>query len=191
MKRIIWTSITVALLAAITLAAKAQSQTQSLGEYAREARKTKKPPATKVFTNDNLPTGGEISVVGNSPSAPSAAKSDDKESDKVQAAKQPEEMSPEEKQKLAEDLRSHFTDQKKKIADVEHELDLLQREYKLRVAAYYADAGWQLRDPKKWADEDAKYKADVANKEKELQAAKDKLDEVREQARKAGLASLD
>src|SRR5580658_754813 len=39
---------------------------QSLGDYAREVRKNKAEPtsATRHFDNDNLPSGGDLSVVG-------------------------------------------------------------------------------------------------------------------------------
>ena len=68
----------------------------------------------------------------------------------------------------------------------ERELDVMQRENKLRTADYYGDAGTRLRDAKKFTDDDRKYQDDIAAKQKALDDAKTKLDQTREEARKAG-----
>ena len=70
---------------------------------------------------------------------------------------------------------------------MEHELDLLQREFKLQVANYYADAGNELRDQKNWSDQETKFKTDIADKQKQLDDAKAQLQDMEEQARKAGV----
>ncbi len=69
------------------------------------------------------------------------------------------------------------------------ELDVLQREYRLRAAAFYADAGNRLRNAGTWDKEDRQYKQQVADKQKGLDAAKKQLDDMQEQARKAGVPS--
>jgi len=46
-----------------------------------------------------------------------------------------------------------------------------------------------LRDPKKWTDEDTKFRADIAEKQKQLDEAKAQLQDTEEQARKAGIPS--
>lgn len=157
---------------------------QSLGDLAREARKSKKPSslATKVYTNDDLPAATTIGVQG-APAATGAA------ADTGKATKKSEEVSADERKKKEDEWRAKFADQKKNISQLERELDVLQREYKLRAAAYYGDAGNQLRDPKKWTQEEAKFRDDIANKQKELQAAKDKLEDMREQLRRDGFPS--
>jgi hypothetical protein len=183
--------VCVAVMAGTMVSAAQQSE--SLGDYARSVRKEKRPPANTVYTNDNLPTNASISVVGPPPASatpeekPAAKTADDKaksaDKDKEKDAKAAESKAPKDEQ----GWRDQLADQKKKIADLEHEADLLQREYKLRVAEYYADAGSQLRDPKKWADDDAKYRADITDKQKQLDEAKSKLQEMEEDARKAGV----
>jgi hypothetical protein len=65
------------------------------------------------------------------------------------------------------------------------ELDVLQREYRLRAAAFYADAGNRLRDAGAWDKEDAQYKQQIAAKQKAVDDAKKQLDDLQEQARKA------
>jgi len=195
MKRIEFMLAVSAVVLASAIGAAAQSE--SLGDQARAVRKEKRPPAKKSYTNDNLPTAASISVVG-----PLAESSEEK-----LAAKPPEEkpkpegqQNPVQKENKAsenekrepqdeQEWRDQIAGQNKKISDLEHELDLLQREYKLMVADYYADAGTQLRDQKKWTDEDAKYRADIAAKQKQVEEAKTQLQDMEEQARKAGMPS--
>ena len=66
------------------------------------------------------------------------------------------------------------------------ELDVLQREYQIRAAAMYADAGNRMRNDADWDKQDAQYKQQIADKQKALDEAKQKLDDVQEDARKAG-----
>ena len=58
---------------------------------------------------------------------------------------------------------------------------------RLRAAAFYADAGNQLRDEKKWAEDQRKYQSDMEGKQKELEEAKQKLVDLQEEGRKAGV----
>jgi hypothetical protein len=153
---------------------------QSLGDLARDLRKDKKPTNSKVYTNDNLPTAGGLSV---SP-APAPERSAAKDAKTADAA-----PSDDDRKKAEDEWRKNIGDQKKAIASLEHDIDLMQREYKLRAAIFYADAGNALRDGKKWADDDRKYQSDLADKQKALADAKQKLDDMREQGRKAGVPS--
>jgi hypothetical protein len=169
---------------AIVWAFAASAQAQSLGEQAREAR-ANKPEAvqTKVFTNDNLPTGGGITIVG-VPDAPAPAKG------AGSAASTSANPTPkEDPSKAADKIKEDVQKQKDEIARLERELDISTREWKLRQAAYYADAGNQLRDPKAWADQERKYNDETAQKKQALDDAKQKLEDLQEQARKAGLSS--
>jgi hypothetical protein len=193
MKRITHIGLLVALstLLLISLAG-AQTQTQSpdqppLGDYARKVRKdpvtTKARP--KVFDNDNLPTEDKLSVVGQKPPADAAttAPTDDKD-----AAAKPED---EQAKKQAEwkGWQDKLTAQKDSIDLAARELDVLQREYQLRAAAMYADAGNRIRNSGQWDKQDAEYKQKIADKQKAVDDAKAKLDDMKEEARKAGVPS--
>jgi len=177
MKRILYLMIASLLLAG-TLAA------QSLGDLAREARKNKKPtaPATKVYTNDDLPATTTISV-GDASAAPAAAADSSGKTAKAGAA------SIEDRSKLEAEWRAKFAEQNKLIAQLEREVDVLVRENKLRAATFYADARNRLLDEKKYAEDDRKYQADIAAEQRELLAARDKLENMRQELRRAGLSS--
>jgi hypothetical protein len=77
--------------------------------------------------------------------------------------------------------------QKEQIDLLTRELDVLQREYQLRAAAMYADAGNRLRNEAAWDKQDAQYKQQIADKQKALDDAKAALDNMEEDARKSGV----
>jgi hypothetical protein len=66
-----------------------------------------------------------------------------------------------------------------------------QREARLHAAAFYADAGTMLRDQGKFAEDTRKEQAEIDGKKQSLDAAQQKLADLQEQARKAGLPSSD
>jgi hypothetical protein len=53
----------------------------------------------------------------------------------------------------------------------------------------YGDAGNRLRNSADWDKQDAQYKQQIADKQKALDDAKQKQDEMQEDARKAGVPS--
>jgi hypothetical protein len=173
-------------MATLLLLAISGAAAQSLGDYARAARKNKPAPTStsRHFDNDNLPTGENLSVVGpppagdagNANSAPAAKAS---AVDPAAAAA--------DRQKTADEWKKKLDQQKEKIDSLNRELDLDQREYRLRAAAMYGDAGNRLRNAAQWDKEDTNYKSDVNGKQKALDAARQELDEMQEQARKAGI----
>ena len=65
--------------------------------------------------------------------------------------------------------------------------DRLDREFKLRAAAFYADAGLRLRDDRNWADQQRKYQDDMADRKKKIEEAKAQLEDLQERARKSGV----
>jgi hypothetical protein len=200
MKRITLIGFVFALFTAL-LASPAAAQTpspaqdqSSLGDYAKKIRKD---PGTakarpKVFDNDNLPTNDKLSVVGQqsaaeaagaAPSAaPGAAPSDDKK-----AAKTDDDQA--KKQAAWKSWQTKLTAQKDQIDLASRELDVLQREYQLRAAAMYADAGNRMRNEAQWDKQDADYKQKIADKQKAVDDAKQKLTDMQEEARKDGVPS--
>jgi hypothetical protein len=199
MKRIINTAISFVFAASITLLAfpaAAQTTTpatsatpdqSSLGDYARKVRKE---PATakakpKVFDNDNLPKDDKLSVVG---PAVAAADSSAPVEDKDAAAKSADEDQAK-KQVAWKGWQDKVASQKDSIDLASRELDVLQREYQLRAAAMYADAGNRIRNSADWDKQDADYKQKIADKQKAVDDAKQKLSDMQEEARKAGVPS--
>ena len=170
---------------ALVLLGVGAASAQSLGDYARSIRKDK--PDTNAtdrhYDNDNLPTDQKLSVVG-----PAAANSS---SDKPAAAANSTASAQADTQKSKQDLQSDIDTQKEKMDSLNHELELEQREYRLRAVEFYSDAGNRLRNSAQWDKDDAKYKSDLAAKQKDLDAARQQLENLQEQGRKAGLKQKD
>jgi hypothetical protein len=178
---------------------------QSLGEVARSARKgkTHQTAANHQYDNDNLPKTQHLSVVGPAPTAnandsnqtadvsvqdPAAAQAPPTPDGKSAPDGKP---APDERQKAADEWKNKIDDQKQKVASLSHELELTQREYRLRTVAMYSDAGNRLRNAAAWDKEDADFKKQLDEKQKAVDAAKQELDNVTEQARKAGVRQRD
>ena len=212
MKRIACSGIGIALCLSLFGLAAAQtqptssnsSQDSSLADYARQTRKSASPAKPKVFDNDNLPTGDKVSVIGQpaAPDTPPEAKpadtpvaacttdaKGDGKTDAKAAGSEPGKPGSEDedaKRAAAKQWDDKIDAQKEQIDLLARELDVLQREYQLRAAAMYGDAGNRLRNQGDWDKQDAQYKQQIADKQKALDEAKEKLDDLQEQARKAG-----
>jgi len=173
---------------------------QSLGDVARSARKTKSQQTTenRHFDNDNLPKSDHLNVVGPPPADNAAvAQATDPNAAAPDASAQQAAVAPASDPKAAETDRKRVDDewkskieaQRAKIDALNHELDLTQREYRLRAAVMYADAGNRLRNQAAWDKEDADFKKQIDDKQKAVDGAKQDLDNLQEQARKAGASN--
>jgi hypothetical protein len=169
---------------------------QSLGDYAREARKNKGETSSSShhYDNDNLPTNQVVSVVGRPPANDDKAAPAAETASSAPAVKAPAvdpAAAADERQKASDEVQRKIDKQKEKIDWLSHDLDLEQREYRLRAAALYGDAGNRLRNSAQWDKEEAQYKSDFAGKQKALDSARQELDQLQEQARKAGVDQND
>jgi len=198
MKRTAYVVLAEAVLAGM-LVTLAGAQSQPLGDYARSIRKDEKPASAKKYDNDNLPTSDKISIVGNATESPAPEDGNAASTSGENSAQTPDGTAPAEaqdgakkadgsdEQKANDDWKQKIAQQQNQVDLLTRELDVTQREYRLRAAAFYADAGNRLRNQGSWDKEDAQYKQDVAKKQKALDDAKKALDDMKEQARKAGV----
>jgi chromosome segregation ATPase len=85
---------------------------------------------------------------------------------------------------MAKEWNEKIAQQKEKIVSLNHDLDLYQRELRLREAAVYSDSSTGAL-----AIREAQYRTDIDAKQKAIDDARQQLDEMREQARKAGVAA--
>ncbi len=180
-----------------------QNRTQpSLADYARQIKKDSPQPKAKpkVFDNDNLPKDDKLSIVGEQPPVASdksseakpadstgnvPAATDKKSATETKAAATEDDQA--KRQAALKEWQQKLTAQKDQIDLADRELDVLKREYQIRAAAFYADAGDRLRNSAAWDKQDTQYKQQIADKQKALDDAKQKLEEMQEDARKAGI----
>ncbi len=170
---------------------------QSLGDYARAVRNTKAEPSStgRHYDNDNLPTSQPLSVVGPPPAAdadaePETGDAKSKPSEKA-ASVDPAAAAAAERQKTDDEWKKKIETQQSKIDSLNHDLDLAQREYRLRVATRYDSQGNRIQNAGQWGKEDAQYRSDAETKQQAIDAARHELDDMQEQARKAGIAQKD
>jgi hypothetical protein len=185
---------------AVTLAG---AQNAPLGDYARQVRKQKAAPASKTFDNDNLPSDDKLSVVGQAPDPatantntqtanppdPNAAPADAAASNSNGEQKSSSDEEQAKKQAMWKEWQTKIQKQRDAVDLANRELDVANREYRLRAAAFYADAGNRLRNSGAWDKEDSQYKDQIAAKQKTLDDAKKALEDMQEDARKAGVPS--
>ena len=176
MKRIVYASgfALVMLMSCIATA-------QDLGAVARQQREQKKPTAKKVYTNDDI-----ASAPAPAPE-PAPAAADAKAAPAADAKAAPKASSADDKAKTQAGLQDKVNGVKAEVATLTRELEIADRENRLRVANYYADAGNSLRDPKKFQDEQKAKEDEIAGKKKAIEDAKTKLADLIEQGRKDGL----
>lgn len=177
---------------------------QSLGEYARQVRKEPDgKPKPKVFDNDNLPKNEKLSIIGNAKTEPEAAE-EQKPAEaangtpasgseaKPQTPNPPSDTSKLDqagKEAAFKQWAERLAEQQKHIDLLTRELDVAQREYQVRAAAMYGDVGNRLRNSAEWDKQDQQYKQQIADKQKALDDARQQLENMQEQARKAGVPS--
>lgn len=154
---------------------------QSLGDYARSVRKNKPEPSSpsRHFDNDNLPTNDTLSIVGPPPS-------DAADQSNARPATAPT-AAASKSQDVADEWRKKIDDQKQKVDALNRELDLDQRELRLRAAAAYTDPTVSVRDVN-WNKDDVRYKTEIEAKQKALDDARQQLNDLQDQAHKAGIA---
>jgi hypothetical protein len=175
----------------------AEAQETSLGDVARAARKNKPAAntATKVYDNDTLPSSPKVSVAE---SDKASAATDKSTADAKTEAKDVSAAENAPRASVQEEVRASLAVQKRKVADLEMELNQLERDN--RVAKGVEDSDKTRRKPICWvgfgalcadpaSQMDPKYVAYVKQrdaKKAELDSAVKKLDEMQKDARVIG-----
>lgn len=187
---------TLLLLGTGLLAGVAAAQSDSLADAARKHKEQQagKPVATKVYTNDNLPSTETVSTVGKPIDSNAAAPADGQAAagDPAAAAgkdgSKPADDS-KSRQKTWEDWRDKIQKQKAAVEQMQKENEDTQREYRLTTSNYMNSAQQRLYDGAAMAKEDAAYKQQMEQKQKAIEDAKQKIDDLQEEARRAGVPS--
>jgi len=185
------------LILTALLAGVAAAQSDSLAEAARKHRQQQagKPAAAKVYTNDNLPATETISTVGAPASDAAANTSTDGQAASADgstpAAKDSAKPADDSKtrQKTWEEWRDKIQKQKASVEQMQKENDEIERQFKLTTGNYYSSAQQRLYDGAAMAKEDAAYKQQMEQKKKAIEDAKQKIEDLQEEARRAGVPS--
>jgi hypothetical protein len=173
----------------------------SLGDLARQQRAAKvtKPAAPRVITNDDLvgvPGGqpgatdstaaGSGTASSNSTSSGSGGAKGQAKDGKVTAAQSA--SSPVDAFKdQRRDFRARYAEQQSVVDRLTRELNVAGHDYDYQTTQYWSDAGTRLRDNGEWVKKRTQYEREMTEGQKKLTEAQSKLDQIREDARHAGL----
>ena len=161
MKRIAYIFLAEIVLGGM-LVTLAGAQSEPLGDYARSIRKDDKKEAGKKYDNDNLPTrqdqhrGQAAASTGQRTPIPAPPLSLAPRRLRIRLQLPRPIPGPGHCQeggqrrrgrKRSDQWKQKFADQKSKVDLLTRELDVAQREYRLRAAAFYADAGSTSAQP--------------------------------------------
>jgi hypothetical protein len=183
------------LILAGLLAGVASAQEGSLADAARLHKRQQegKPVATKVFTNDNLPTTESISTVG---APPSDTTSDSATNSNPPAASDAPKLGPDgkpidpakERQKTWEDWGDKIQKQKATVEQMKKDNEEMEKQYRQATGGIYDNAANRANGGAQWAQgEGAAFREKMEQKTKALEEAKQKIDDLQEEARKAGV----
>ena len=176
----------------------------SLADAARQQKKQKETQPTAkraVYTNDNLPQEGVISTVGapaseSDTTTPDAAQAQDAAANGDPAASKDgkdKDGKPlddaKQREKAWEDWRDKIGKQKATIEQLAKENEQMETDFRLRSNTFYSSAQNRIYDGAAEARAEAASKDQMAQKKKSLDDAKQKLDDMQEEARKAGVPS--
>lgn len=227
--KLAWSLLAAVILTLACGVAAAQSQNESLGDYARAVKKIKPESGadtSKVYDNDNLPAEGTVSVVGsqsaqsddstdqsadekeqpaNKTQGQSAdktqgssdsdanktdAKSHSADADQPKAKKDDLQLKPgqsdEDREKALAALKTRLAAQRDKVSLLSRELDVLKGEYNLKATQFYNDAVRRAQNQSGLIPDDAKYKQQIADKQKALDDANSELTKMQDDARSQG-----
>ena len=155
----------------------------SLAEAARKTRERKKeaPKSAKTFTNDNLPTEGGISTVGESSGAPSTATST------TAAAPSGEKAAPGEKAKPSDEKtwRARFQALRRKLDQDQANLEVMQRELAQLNIQYYDDPNKGLQQQYTRSDINSKT-SNIDKMQAQIDADKQAISDAEDELRKSG-----
>jgi chromosome segregation ATPase len=150
-------------------------QTGSIAAAARKTREQKKESSKtpKVFTNENIPTSGGISSVGET----SSAAADDKS---AAGAGNASSASNDEKA-----WRDRFAKLNHKLDQDKQDLDVMQRELGTLDVQYYNDPVKAMQQQLS-RDDINKKTADIDAKKKQIEADQQAIDDAQDELRKSG-----
>lgn len=184
------------LILAGLLTGVAAAQEESLADAARLHKRQQegKPVATKVFTNDNLPTTETISTVGAPPSDASSGSATTGDqptaSDAGKTGPDGKPIDPaKERQKTWEEWRDKIQKQKAAVEQMQKDNEEMEKQYRLTAGATYGNPANRINNGEQMAREEAAFRQQMDQRKKAIEDGKQKIDDLQEEARRAGVPS--
>jgi len=165
---------------------------QNLGEVARETRNTPHPRAKRVVTNDEIPSVDTMSTApASAKNATGRAKDSDDKTSKVGSEKPAAagELAKreEERKKQEAEWNNKFSAERDKISLLEREFKVAEQEFKQKQIAHLADANARVNNQQQYAEAEKLDREDLDQKQQKLNAEREKLAGMQEEARHDGV----
>jgi hypothetical protein len=175
--------ICVSVLLLLSISAVAQA---SLGDFARQQRASRPATPARVITNEDLPGAS-----GDKPSAPATAAAQTGDAENPAKATPSASPLPSPVQAFKDKeraFRARYAEQKRTVEQLSRQLKVAEHEYDVQTTTYWADAGTRLRQNDSWVEKRAHYEKEIDDTRSQLNAAQQRLDEIGEEAHRAGLS---
>ena len=180
--------LSLGFAASAAVAQQDQSNTgDPVADAARKAREEKKtaPKPKKVFTDDDVAPKAAANVPASSESGPTSDKSGDRTAQTKTPGSKTDASEKNEDPNSEAAWRKRFAAQRRKIADAEEALSVLQREAEKADLQYYSDPQKAMQEQYTRADINEKNDK-IAAKKKEIADLKQQLGDMEDQLRAAG-----
>ncbi|HEY0565362.1 MAG TPA: hypothetical protein VGC88_07245, partial [Terriglobales bacterium] len=162
----------------------------SLGDIARQSRKAPIPKQKRIITNDDLQparaTAPEKAEPASNATPDSTTSAPDAAAPKPKKA-EADAASMHSRTELLASWKGRITAKRHEIELLERESTVAEREAQMQEHDFYMDAGERLRTARAFAEKQEKAKAEIEAKRTSLEAAKQQLTDMMEQARKEGI----
>lgn len=158
------------------------AQQVSLGEFARQQRAARGSTHARVITNDDL-GDPRLSL---STTAPAATTAPEKSASATKPAPPASSVDAFKEKETA--FRARYNEQQREVERTQRRLSVAEHEYDYQTTIYWMDAGSRLRENNTWAEKRARYEKEIDDTRKQLSSAQEKLEAIKEEARRAGLS---
>jgi hypothetical protein len=173
----------LALLSAVVLAEVPATPDQSevsLGDVARQVRAAASKKTEKVINNEDLlPSDFRNGAVITEAAPDQSAKAET-------STKAKSDKSTADPKERDEEFHRKYLERKRALGLLERELSVTKRELSLQTTEFYADGSTNLNDRKAWSEKRKQYEDDIAEKQKQVDEARQALEDLKEEGRKAG-----
>lgn len=172
---------------------------QSLGDVARETRNAPRPRAKKLVTNDEIPSVDTMSTASGGAkdlADGNDSKTNPKGENKADGEKNAKgagagsaapAKNAEEQKKLEAEWNAKFSQEQEKISLLDREFKVSEQEYKEKQIAHMADVNGRVNNQQQYAEAEKLDQDDLAQKREKLNAERQKLESMQEDARHSGV----
>ena len=164
---------------------------QSLGDVARQNRNAPRPRAKKVVTNDDIPSVDTMRASEEKPGE--SAENAGPKAANAESAKAGDDIAKrdQDRKKQNDELSDKLARQQEKVQLMEREMKVQQQEFQQKQLQHNSDVNARVNPNAQWAEEESRNRQELDSKQQALNAEREKLSGLQEDARRAGVKTAD